>query len=67
MPSAVEPGRSPLPPLLDGAVAFALATGTPLGLFGPLGPADAAVVLAGVKVCAPDSPSAMDSARAKKP
>ena len=64
MPSAVEPGRSPLPPLLDGAVAFALATGTPLGLFGPLGPADAAVVLAGVKVCAPDSPQAMDAARA---
>ena len=64
MLTAVEPGRSPSPPLLDGAVALALASGSPLRLEGPLGSDDAAVVLAAVKVCAPDSPATLEAARA---
>lgn len=64
MGTALEPGRTPSPALLDGAVALALASGSPLRLEGPLEPADAAVVLAAVKICAPDSPAQLDAARA---
>jgi RNA 3'-terminal phosphate cyclase len=59
----LELGPSPGAPVLDAALAIALATGAPLRLEGPLQGADAALVLAAVKLCAPDSQTALDAAR----
>jgi RNA 3'-terminal phosphate cyclase (ATP) len=46
----MELGEAPPPSLLDGALALALATGTPLRVVGPLSGADAAMVLAAVRI-----------------
>jgi RNA 3'-terminal phosphate cyclase len=50
MRSAVELGEAPPSSLLDGALALALATGAPLRLVGPLEGADAALVMAAVRL-----------------
>src|SRR5438105_1362283 len=65
MPESIELPASPSPALLDGAIAFALATGVPLRLVGPMRAADALLLLAAVKLCAPDSLTAQDAARAE--
>lgn len=64
MPTPIELGRAPPAALLDGAVALALATGAPLRFVGPIEGADAALVLAAVRLCSPDNPAALDLARA---
>src|SRR2546423_6513614 len=46
----VELGEATAPSLLDGALAFALSTGAPLRLVGPLNGADAAVVMAAARI-----------------
>ncbi len=61
----IDLGAAPSSPLLDGALAFALATGAPLRLEGPVGEADAQVILAAVKLCAPDSQAALEATRDK--
>jgi RNA 3'-terminal phosphate cyclase len=50
MRSPVQLGEHPAQTVFDGAIGLALATGVPLRLRGPLGPADLALALAAVKL-----------------
>ena len=63
MRSPVELGDAPVQLLLDGALGLALATGIPLRLVGPLSGADAALVMAAVRLGEGVTPQAVDAAR----
>ena len=59
----VELGEAPVELLLDGAIGLALATGVPLRLVGPVSGADAALVMAAVRLGEGVTPQAVDAAR----
>lgn len=59
----VELGVAPAQPLFDGALGIALATGLPLRLWGPVTGADAALVLAAVRIGDGNGPVELEAAR----
>lgn len=61
----VELGDAPVQLLLDGALGLALATGVPLRLVGPLSGADAALVMAAVRLGEGVLPQEVETARAQ--
>jgi RNA 3'-terminal phosphate cyclase len=63
MRTPVELGDAPAQLLLDGALGLSLATGVPLRLVGPLSGADAALVMAAVRLGEGVTPQAVDAAR----
>lgn len=63
MEPPVELGEAPPQSLFDGALGLSLATGVPLRLFGPIRGADAALVMAAVRLAADATPQSTEAAR----
>ena len=59
----VELGEAPAQPLFDGALGIALSTGVPLRLRGPIEGADAALVLAAVRIGDGNGPAELEAVR----